>query len=250
MQNIRKKLWGAAQVGSDCFNYLLWLPSCRVCGKNSVETDGVMCGKCRQKFTATVADDYCPYCGIAASKYAVINGKCGSCEAAELVFDGIARIGKYTDVLRDLILQIKHNQEPKIIDLLSDCLLAAVKGNLPVEEIDFFAPVPLHWRRRIYRGYNQSALLLNSFKKDGLLTANLLKRNRYTLPQPGLSFAQKRKNIKGAFDCKNLKNIKGKTICLIDDIKTTGATLGECSRVLKQSGAKKVYAAVVAVAGD
>ena len=250
MQTIRQNLCSGVRVAIDCFNYLLWLPSCRVCGKEAAETDGVMCGKCRQKFSTAIADDYCPYCGVAASKYAIINGKCANCEQMELVFDGITRIGRYTDVLRDLILQIKHTEEPKIIGLLSDCLLAAVKGNLPVEHIDFFAPVPLHWRRKLYRGYNQSALLLSAFKKDGLATANLLRRNRYTLPQPGLSFAQKQKNIKGAFDCKNLNKIRGKTICLVDDIKTTGATLGECSRVLKKAGAKKVYAAVVAVAGD
>jgi len=248
IKTIKKQLLTVAGGGMDCLNYLLWPPSCCVCGKSIAESDGIMCRDCRQKFASSTADNYCPCCGKSTGEYAIIAGRCADCEAIDLVFDSLVRIGRYTDVLRDLILKIKHSEEPKICEMLGKELFLAIKSRLPIEQIDIFTAVPLHWRRRLYRGYNQSALLLNAAKKQGHCASKLLIRNRYTLPQPGLTYRQRLRNIKGAFICRKPSKIEGKNICIIDDIKTTGATLAECSRVLKAAGANKVYAAVVAVA--
>ncbi|MFI4913053.1 MAG: ComF family protein [Sedimentisphaeraceae bacterium JB056] len=243
-----KQIYRISKAGAEIINYLLWPAVCGVCGDSINESDDGLCRSCWQKLSAALSNDYCPSCGRDISKYGLIGSKCPDCEELKLEFESITRVGRYEGVLRDLILKIKHNEHPKINRLLSYQLSSSIQNSLPIKEIDLFTAVPLHWSRKLSRGYNQSWLLLSNIKKEGFTTGKILRRVRKTMPQPGLSFAQRKKNIKGAFTPKDAKSIQGKTICIIDDIKTTGATLNECSRVLKENGAAKVYAAVIAVA--
>jgi ComF family protein len=232
----------------DTGNFLLWPAKCTGCGRSISESDGLLCRKCWQLLAASLSNDYCPGCGRDVSDCAVIDGRCPECEQIDLVFEKIARVGRYESVLRNLILTIKHTESPQIYKLLSYHLLCTIEKKLPVEQIDFFTPVPLHWSRRIVRGYNQSSLLMKKVGTRASIVDDILIRNRRTKPQPGLTYAQKCKNIKGAFTCIAGRKVEGKTICIVDDIKTTGATLSECSRVLKKKGAARIYAAVIAVA--
>ncbi|MFA7484894.1 MAG: phosphoribosyltransferase family protein [Phycisphaerae bacterium] len=119
------------------------------------------------------------------------------------------------------------------------------------EEIEVFAPVPLHWLRRLSRGYNQSFLMAKAIRPKGIKISADLVRIRYTEQQAGCNtFSQRAKNVKGAFAVRKGHRFTGKTVCLVDDIKTSGATLNECAKVLKDAGASKVFAAVIAVAGQ
>ena len=102
-------------------------------------------------------------------------------------------------------------------------------------------PVPLHPRRLRQRGFNQSLVLAR--KAAGVwgkkVSAESLKRLRWTTPQTDLSEKQRRKNVKGAFSCRE-ETVRGKKILLIDDVYTSGSTVNECARVLKSQGALKV----------
>jgi ComF family protein len=119
------------------------------------------------------------------------------------------------------------------------------------EEIDTFVPVPLHWTRRLKRGYNQTLLLASKISEPDKIVSDELVRIRRTRRQSDyISFAKRRKNVEGAFALRSDHCLTGKTVCLVDDVKTTGATLNECSRVLKQAGVAKVYGLVLAVAGQ
>jgi len=229
-------------------NYLLWPRRCGICGQYVTEETGHLCSLCWQRFGMAAASDYCPSCGTDVSQYAVINGKCPQCDDMSLCFDNIVRIGSYQDVLRDMILAIKHAERPELTELLGYQLYCAANSKLPLDQIELFVPVPLHWRRRLFRGYNQTSRIAQSFADHGLNVRNVLIRKKYTSPQPGLDYRQRAKNVRGAFKCASPHLINGATVCLIDDIKTSGATLSECARVLKSSGAAKVYAAVIAVA--
>jgi len=111
-------------------------------------------------------------------------------------------------------------------------------------------PIPLSLRRKINRGFNQSELLAVEISKYlNLPVVNLLKRKKFTAPQADISDWQKRKeNISGAFEMIDSKNQSGryKKVILVDDVATSGATLEEAARVLKEAGIKEVYGLVVA----
>jgi ComF family protein len=128
---------------------------------------------------------------------------------------------------------------------------AALEGSSFVNTIEFFVPVPLHWARRLTRGYNQSLVLAKKLKHPTAKINTDLVRTRYTKSQPMMASAAARaRNVAGAFAVRKGHNLRGKLLCLIDDIKTTGATLNECAKTLKEAGASKVFALVLAVAGQ
>ena len=119
-----------------------------------------------------------------------------------------------------------------------------LKGALAEEgPFDLVIPVPLSSKRRRARGFNQSALLARwawgSFQE-------ILYRQRDTRPQSELSAAERKRNVRGAFALKKPLDLSGKHLLLVDDIFTTGATVEECARVLKEAGASRVTVAVVA----
>ena len=109
-------------------------------------------------------------------------------------------------------------------------------------------PVPLHWRRQLSRGYNQSLIISKGLERRSAPISTDLVRIRYTQRQWNLSPAGRKRNVAGAFAVRKGHRFSGRTICLVDDITTSGATLNECAKTLKEAGAEKVFAVVVAVA--
>lgn len=228
-------------------NYLLWPPRCDLCGRYVSEDDGQICRVCWQNFAEAAADDYCPGCGQSVSQYSVLNGKCPQCEDIDFAFEKIVRVGSYSGALRDMVLSIKHCQSPEFIKLAGYFLYCAVQNKLPLSQIDMFIPVPLHWRRRLSRGYNQAGGITRYFSSHGCKVALPLRRVRYSYPQSVIDIRKRRANVANAFRCRHIASLNGATVCLIDDIKTTGCTLDECAKALRLAGAAKVYAAVIAV---
>jgi len=129
---------------------------------------------------------------------------------------------------------------------------SALQGSGFLNEIEFFVPVPLHWWRRLTRGYNQALVLAKRLKHPSAKINTDLVRIRYTKTQPGgvADVAARARNVAGAFAVRRGHNLISRRVCLIDDIKTTGATLNECAKTLKEAGAAKVFALVLAVAGQ
>jgi ComF family protein len=101
--------------------------------------------------------------------------------------------------------------------------------------------MPLHWRKRLERGFNQSELLAKVLsKRTGIPVVNALRRRKSTTPQAGLTRAQRRTNVAGAFEADQRERIDGRHVLLIDDVLTTGATASACAAVLKRAGARRV----------
>ncbi|PWT99978.1 MAG: amidophosphoribosyltransferase [Terriglobia bacterium] len=115
------------------------------------------------------------------------------------------------------------------------------------EKIDAVVPVPLHWRRRWSRGFNQSELLARGIaRRCGAPICGALRRVRHTTTQTGLSNTSRRRNMAGAFATRRPDRILGKRVLLIDDVMTTGSTASACAAVLRRAGASRVVVLTVA----
>ncbi|TFG47772.1 MAG: ComF family protein, partial [Candidatus Brocadiia bacterium] len=176
---------------------------------------------------------------------------CGQCQGMEIHFDGIARAGVYDKSLQRMILGFKLSGSIELDSMLGFLMRSAFEGSEFCGETDVIVPVPIHWTRRFWRGFNQAHVLSKFIKGNGVKINTDLVRIRRTKAQTVMASAASRaKNVKGAFAVRYGHGFPGKRICLVDDIKTTGATLNECAKVLKEAGAAKVYAVVLAVAGQ
>ncbi len=229
---------------------LLWPAVCGVCNDAIGDTDNDLCAKCWNELLTCTAGDYCPRCGRDASRYGLVGGACAACQNEGLHFDGIARVGVYMDALQRMILAFKHDRS-ELAATLAPLADAALQGTGFCDDIDLFLPVPLHWTRRLRRGYNQSHLIAKRLRAPHARVSTDLVRARRTQAQPQAATpAARARNVAGAFVVRHRHDFTGKTICLVDDIKTSGATLNECAKALKEAGATRVYALVLAVAGQ
>lgn len=159
--------------------------------------------------------------------------------------EGIRALGYFEGPLRRVVHGFKYNRRAELADPLA-ALLARSLDNDPLA-VDLLVSVPLHPDRRRARGYNQAALLAAELARRARipLAEEALVRLRATRPQLGLSAAQRRENVRGAFQARS-ELVRGKTILLIDDVTTTGATLEACAQALLQAGARRVRGLVLA----
>ena len=166
------------------------------------------------------------------------SGRCALCRLGLNGFDQVYSFGAYEGVLRKLIHVFKFAGVRTLKRPLGSLLARA----LPRESsFDAIVPMPLHWRRRWQRGFNQSELLAREIgRKWSVPVCALVRRKKATAPQAGLTSAQRRKNVQGAFEVRKGKRLKGMRILLIDDVLTTGATASACARALKRAGAAHV----------
>lgn len=231
-------------------NNIIWPPVCMNCRAAIADNDDKLCQSCWSELLACTTDSYCRRCGRAVSIGGLINDVCPACQGHDFNFDAIARCGVYDKTLRSMILAFK-NSRCELASILGPIAEAALQNSSFSDKIDYFVPVPLHWRRRLIRGYNQALLIAGRLHlKDKKLNTDLV-RTRNTATQPSFaSPAAKAQNVADAFSVRKGHDFAGKEICLVDDIKTTGATLNECAKTLKQAGVKNVYALVIAVAGQ
>ena len=239
--------WGLLWRG---VNHLLWPPLCVNCGESIFEAGNRLCTKCWRDLMTCTAGDYCPRCGRDASPFGMVAGACAACRQQQFHFDGIARAGVYMNAMQWIVLGFKHDRTD-LASVLAPLADAELQGSPFYADIELFVPVPLHWTRRQFRGYNQSHLLARRLTHPRARISTDLVRIRRTKIQPAAATPPARaRNVAGAFAVREDHRFAGKTICLVDDIKTTGATLSECARTLKEAGTAKVYALVLAVAGQ
>jgi len=227
----------------------LWPAVCVVCSSPVEEDSGNLCRDCWRSFSEAVGRDYCRRCGRQVSRYGIVQNRCGGCFDKELVYDGLCQAGSYDGLLKQMLLALKFLDKVELLDYLGPVFRQAFVAAGFADKIDMLVPVPLHWRRRFRRGFNQSFLLAQYLKGDCPLISEDLVRIRYTPHQWQMQTdSQRRRNVRGAFAVREGHPFAGKAVCLVDDITASGATLEECARTLKQAGAAAVYTAVAAVA--
>jgi ComF family protein len=153
-------------------------------------------------------------------------------------FDAAYSFGAYEGVLRELVHLLKYRGVHTLAGPLGGMMASAFPRD---ERFDMIVPMPIHWWRRWRRGYNQSLLLAKELgRRTGIPVVDTGRRTRRALPQAGLSNAQRRSNVAGTFSVRDRARIEGRDLLLVDDVFTTGATAGACSRALKRAGARHV----------
>jgi ComF family protein len=151
--------------------------------------------------------------------------------------------GRYEGTLREIIHAFKYEGRRSLAHPLGGMIRDA--GSLMLQGCDCVVPVPLHPWRRMRRGFNQARDLAKRLERpvvDGLW------RIRPTRSQMALPADARRMNIRGAFICSPFASINDRVVVLVDDVRTTGATLDECAKVLLVAGAREVKALTVALA--
>ena len=161
--------------------------------------------------------------------------------------DGLIVACSYKGPIKKAISKVKY----KWIYDIEKVFVEMVVANLwRFDSIDdpILIPIPLHSKRKKWRGFNQAEILAKRLSlKFGVKTFDLLNRNIETIPQVGLNRAQRLKNVQGAFSMKKEINLDGQNIILVDDVYTSGATMGECCSVLKKVGAGEIWGMTVAL---
>ena len=205
---------------------LIFPPVCGFCGKVN---NNYICKDCNKTVNA-----------IALNKIANYNNK---------FFKNHLYIFKYEDIIREKIIKFKFENEAYLYRTFAQAVLNNKENIKFIEEYDYLIPVPIHKRRKKQRGYNQSELIaraINDNIKSIKLQTNILIKDKNIVPQSTLNQNERIENIKNVYKILNKEKIKNKKILILDDIFTTGSTVNECSRILKEAGAKKIGVLTIA----
>jgi len=192
----------------------------------------------------------CPKCRafLNQSQDAFANTRrCPNCAESPLRLN--RSLGLFDPNYQTLIHYFKYKRKITLGKKLGRRLGEILKEEEFLEDYDFLIPVPLHPSRERERGYNQSKILADEISRLTSLPLldKVLFRKKNTRDQTYLTAEERERNVKGAFRLKHSLTLQGKKILLVDDVMTTGTTLKECSKILKEAGAKEVAGATVVV---
>jgi ComF family protein len=224
---------------------VLFAPSCAACGELlDHPSHGPVCDACWRSILP-LTPPLCDSCGDPLPswrEFSVPLGRCARCRRAPRFLDRARAVGDYDGRLRAIVHALKYEGRRSLARPLA--ALMRERGAALVEAADVAVPVPLHPSRRRHRGFNQAADLA---RHVGMPVSHALRRVRATATQTGLPAAQRHRNVRGAFALtRRVRDVIGRTVLLIDDVSTTGATLEACARVLKEAGARQVLALTAA----
>jgi ComF family protein len=232
--------------GAFFFN-LLFPDDCRICERPLANVSRIpVCPACLVLPQPMKAEFFCRACRTPFSDDYPLddNDLCMVCREGLANFDAAYSFGSYEGTLQQLIHLFKYAKVESLAEPLSHFLSHA----LPLEaNFDIIMAMPMHWRKRWERGFNQAELLAEPLaRRYGLRLATNLRRARYTKSQAGLTEAARRENLRGSFRIHRPEQVSGKRVLLIDDVFTTGATMRAAAAILKATGAAHVSALTLA----
>ncbi len=222
---------------------LLWVAltnKCRYCGE-LLESERTLCEDC-EKNLPIIQDPRCKYCGAGKKRC--------QCEKHRMRFDGITAPFYYEKGVLKGLHRLKFGEKSFMAEIFAEDMARFVKQDFKEISFDFITFVPFSSFQTRNRNYNQSELLAEALGKLlELPVKNVLIRLFDTQVQHRMSQYRRKGNVFGIYDVNENVNVSGKTILLVDDIKTTGTTFNECAKILKIRGAEKVYCVSVALTG-
>lgn len=230
---------------------LLIVPNfCWVCAAPETEVSDFRHGLCSECHCEIAADSHtvCPRCAATVGPHANVAEGCAACRTARFAFDAAVRIGPYDGRLAEAIVRTKSGAHEVLAELLGRTMAERQGANLSTFDAQAVVPVPLHWRRRWVRGYNQAESIARELAAalQLPLDSKWLRKVKPAVQHLQSSATARRENIKGAFSATRRTSANRKCILLVDDVMTTGSTLSEAARTLKAAGAERVIAVVLA----
>jgi len=228
-------------------------PHCAACATPlDRPTMGPVCGPCWAGIDL-LRPPCCRACGTAAVSWRTLDEAgdlCPTCRRRPSTVDVARSAGRYEGSLRHIVHAFKYDGR-RTLSVRLGGLMREAGGDL-LSGAACAIPVPLHHWRRLSRGFNQSADLAGTLR---LPVVHALWRTRATTPQTGLTADGRRRNVRGAFSMSPLLSrrvrhtlLADRIVVLVDDVRTTGATLDACARLLKSTGVAEVRALTVAMA--
>lgn len=222
-------------------------PRCPISGEN-VETQGAISAQIWAQLQF-ISRPFCKTCGIpfdfGEEKSSM---QCMTCIEKPPNFNSARAALIYNETSRDLILGFKHGDKTFMAPSFIPWLMRAGSGML--NNADYLIPVPLHHSRLFMRRYNQAVLIADALSKETKIPhlPMALKRTRATPSQGHLKTEERAKNVKHAFalNPKYQDKLKNKTVILVDDVFTTGATVRECTKTLLKAGVENVHVLTLA----
>jgi ComF family protein len=219
---------------------IVFPPRCAGCQKSGA----VLCTPCRATFRAE-GIQCCRRCG----KPLPVTGLCQHCRAYQPALSGLLAVSNYQGALRSCIHALKYDGNTRLAEPLGEVLAEAYLAF--GMQADVIISVPLHHERQQQRGYNHAHLLAEVCASHihVPLRDDIVVRHRATSAQVGMKAHERQQNVAGAFDCVDAFKagpLHGRTLLIIDDVYTTGATLGACAAPLFTAGAQAVWGLVLA----
>jgi competence protein ComFC len=224
---------------------LVYPPAC-VCCDGEVG-DSHFCKECDARLAALANIPACPLCAFPMG----VGAACPNClgEGAH-PFARIVALGPFCDPLKKLIHRMKYSRRWSLAEILADRLAQEERVKTLLRETDVLIPIPLHWKKQISRGYNQSDLIANRLSKFGPKSFRVLARIPNTSTQTAVHSRAKRiENLRNAFDLASRHKVENKRVVIVDDVTTSMATLRSAARII-QTGNPISISALVLATGD
>jgi ComF family protein len=223
---------------------------CHICRSfilNDSRPNNHFCPDCLNSFSK-ISPPLCPICGIPFESFSEENHLCEECLRKRPFFDALGAPYLYEGRIMDAIHQMKYAGKTYLADSLGPLMASFATNWLDNPEGLLMMPVPLHPKKLRERGFNQSLLLARTMMPvlGTELDFSSLRRVIYTRSQTGLKSEERKRNVRRAFTIDGQKELKEKTVILVDDVATTGNTMNECARVLKKAGVEKVFCLALA----
>jgi len=223
-------------------------PKCVICDEYLEEENSLgFCQSCLDELP-WIKPPICPACGLPyLATPEAPDHLCGDCTRNKYAFQWARASTIYRTKIRSVIHRFKFGNRPELARALVKTLFVNETVFRDVPQADSIVPVPLHRERLRRRGYNQALLLAKSLGNEINLPVEChnLRRIRKTIPQIGLGPSERKKNVRNAFRIKRPERVKGKKVFLVDDVYTTGNTLNECARTLREAGSESVFAVTI-----